>query len=237
MRLSYVIQEHKGAALLTGDFGCGKTLIVRYVIRELLAQSSSYKIALIVNPALSEADLLREIVYQLEGEKDYHSEKLELLHRLNDILYKSAEDNKNVILIIDESQAITNKEVFEDLRMMLNFQLNERFLMTMILVGQPELKNKIASLPQFKQRLAIGYHLKALEAVDIAGYVKHRCSVAGADRKLFTDEAVALIGEKARGVPRRVNTYCELALMQGMFDKKNEVGEETARKATEDIDV
>ncbi len=237
MRFHYVISEHKGAGLLTGEYGSGKTLLVRYVIRELMGQSSKFKVALIVNPVLTATDFLREIIYQLEGNVDYQAKKLQLLHRLNEILYKSVEDQKEVVLIVDEAQAITSKKVFEDLRMMLNFQMNDRFLMTLLLVGQPELKDKIAKLPQFRQRMAITYHLKALREEDVVKYIEHRCTVAGAKNKLFTEGAIDLIAEKSGGIPRRINTYCELALMQGMFDKKNIVDEEIASKATEDVDI
>lgn len=236
MRLYYVIKERKGAGLLTGEYGSGKTVLTRVVAKELLDDNNMYKLALIVNPSLSAEDFLREIIYQLEG-KDYQGTKLNLLRKINDILYKSKQEKKDVIVMVDEAQAISNQDMFEELRLLLNFQLNDRFLLTLILVGQPELREKINKLPQLKQRLAISFHLNVLGNDDTIPYIKHRCKVAGAQRRLFSDEACGLIGANAGGVPRKINTYCELALMQAMIYKKSVVDEEAAQGAIEDINV
>ena len=236
MRLYYIIKERKGAGLLTGEYGCGKTVLSRYVIRELSQAGNNYRIALIVNPSLSAEDFLKEIIFQLEG-REYDGPKIKLLHTINDILYKNAEEGKDVVVMVDESQAINSQEIFEELRLLLNFQLNNRFLLTLILIGQPELREKIARLPQLKQRLAISFHLNTLNLDESEKYIHHRCKVAGANRKLFSKEAIELIVEHSGGVPRRINTYCELALMQGMLDKKELADLQVVEEAVEDINT
>jgi general secretion pathway protein A len=235
MRLYYVIKERKGAGVLTGEYGSGKTVLTRFIVREL-SYDNRYKIALIVNPSLSAEDFLKEIVYQLEG-KDCEGSKLDLLHKINDILYKSKEENKDVVLIVDEAQAINSEEMFEELRLLLNFQLNDRFLLTIILVGQPELREKINRLPQLKQRMAISFHLNVLSPADTALYIEHRCKIAGAQKNLFSKEACEVIAANSGGIPRKINTYCELSLMQAMIDKKTIVDQHITEEAVEDINT
>jgi len=235
MRLYYVIRERKGAGLLTGEYGSGKTVLTRFITKEL-STNNKYKIALIVNPSLSPDDFLREIIFQLEGREEDGS-KLKLLHLLNDILYKNMEEEKEVVVIVDEAQAISSIEMYEELRLLLNFQLNSRFLLTLMLVGQPELREKINKLPQLRQRMAISFHLNVLSPEEVARYIEHRCRVAGAKTNLFTEEAIELIGVNSGGVPRKINTYCELALMQGMLDNKDKADIKVAEEAIEDINT
>jgi general secretion pathway protein A len=235
MRLYYIIKERKGAGLLTGEYGSGKTVLTRFITKEL-SRNNSYKIALIVNPSLLAEDFLKEIIFQLEG-KETEGTKVKLLHAINDVLYKSMEEKKDVVIIIDEAQAINSIDMFEELRLLLNFQLNDRFLLTLILVGQPELREKINRLPQLRQRMSLSFHLNVLSPEETANYIWHRCKTAGAQRPLFTKEAIELIAENSGGVPRKINTYCELALMQGMLDKKEIVDNKIAYEAVEDINT
>jgi general secretion pathway protein A len=236
MRLYYVIKERKGAGLLTGEYGSGKTMLTRFIIKELSQQPNNYRIALLVNPSLSAEDFLKEIIFQLDS-RECEGPKLKLLHTLNDILYKSMEESKEVVVIVDEAQVIDKQEMFEELRLLLNFQLNDRFLLTLVLVGQPELREKINRLPQLKQRIAISFHLNVLTAEETAQYIEHRCIVAGSERPLFTGEAINIIAHNSGGIPRRINTYCELALMQGMLYGKDVVDEKVAQEMVEDINI
>ncbi|NQT95955.1 MAG: AAA family ATPase, partial [Candidatus Omnitrophica bacterium] len=170
MRLYYVIKERKGAGLLTGEYGSGKTVLTRLITKEFSADNK-HRIALIVNPSLSPEDFLKEIIFQIEG-RECDGSKLKILHTINDILYKNMEEGKEVVIIVDEAQVISNIDMFEELRLLLNFQLNNRFLLTLILVGQPELREKINKLPQLRQRMAISFHLNVLSPEETIGYIE-----------------------------------------------------------------
>jgi len=192
MRLLYAVREKKGAAMLTGEYGSGKTLLGRTVAARLLDEEEKYNVALIVNPAIPSAELLSEIVYQLGAAPSKEDTKSELLHLLNEMLYKTIDEKRHTVVIIDEAQAIKDEEVFEELRLLLNFQLNDRFLLTLLLVGQPELKEKVNSIKQLHQRISIMYHLSALDEAEVRAYIEHRLRIAGNRNFMFTDSAAGL---------------------------------------------
>lgn len=219
MRLLYAVEERKGATMLSGDYGSGKTLLSRVVFGKLIQEEDKYKVALVVNPAIPVLELLGEIVYQLGREDSGGDRKIDILRNLNEILYKTAQNNKHTVIIIDEAQAIEDESIFEELRLLLNFQLNERFLLTLLLLGQPELREKIEKLPQLKQRLALRYHLTTLTEAETKGYIEHRCKVAGRTHPIFLDEAYRLIYEHSQGIPRQINNFCDLSLVIGMGQK------------------
>lgn len=219
MRLLYAVREKKGAAMLSGEYGSGKTLLSRVVVGQLMQQEDEYKVALVVNPAITSLQLLGEILYQLGEENSTRDRKIDILRRLNEIFYKTTQNNKHTVIVIDEAQTIEDDSVFEELRLLLNFQLNERFLLTLILLGQPELRDKIDRIPQLKQRLSVKYHLEALDFEQTREYIQHRCRVAGREDKLFSDEAIGLVYTASRGIPREINNLCDMALVIGFGER------------------
>ncbi|MCH7761867.1 AAA family ATPase, partial [candidate division TA06 bacterium] len=148
-RLIYAIRERKGAALISGEYGCGKTLLARSLMREL--DDDRYEVAILSNPKLSATQFLKEVVYQLGGGAG-SDDKVRLMHELHEILYGNFRREKETVLLIDEAQAIPNEEVFEEIRLLLNFQLDDRFLLTLLLLGQPELRQKVEQIPQLSIR-------------------------------------------------------------------------------------
>jgi len=184
-RMTYAIEERKGAAMLTGDYGCGKTLISRRLF-EMLPQEK-YDVALVTNPLLSPTEILREICNQLGIKSSPTWPKTQLLMELNDRLYQNMRSNKDTVIIVDEGQSIKDIRSLEELRLLLNFQLNDRFLLTLIIMGQPELRDMIDKYQQFKQRLAIRYHLNPLSSKDAKEYILHRLEIAGAKNTIFAN--------------------------------------------------
>ena len=211
-RLIYAIRERKGAALISGEYGCGKTLLGRSLMGEL--ENDHYEVAILSNPKLSPTQFLKEVVHQL-GVTTASNDKVKLMHQLNEILYGNFHRERETVVLIDEAQAIPNEEVFEEIRLLLNFQLNERFLLTLVLLGQPELREKVEKIPQLSQRLAIRYHLKGLSPPETKAYVTHRLRIAGAAEDLFDEESFSSIFEFTKGVPRKINNLCDLCLFEG----------------------
>lgn len=231
-RLNLVVTEQKSAMLLTGVFGCGKTVIAQALMDTL--NKSKYEVAFVVNPQLNYTELLREIDYKLGIKDNLPTLKTDLMHILDEKLQHNADNGKNTVVIIDEAHLIEDKSIFEELRLLMNLQYNNRFLLTLILLGQPELKDKVSNIKQLEQRIFIRYHLVGLQKEQVPNYIDHRLKVAGATRKIFQDDAYDLIYEATGGIPRRINQICSLALFVGsgrkepMIDTKliNEISQE-----------
>jgi general secretion pathway protein A len=190
MRLVYATKSQKGAAMLTGEIGCGKTTLSRVFIQEL--PSDKYEVGLIANPCLSPTDLLKEILYQLGVEKAV-GDKAAMLHTLNEKMLENLKEGKRTIVVIDEAQAIESDTTLEELRLLLNFQLNDQFLVTLILIGQPELREKVAAIKQLDSRISIRYHLQQLDLNDTIKYIIFRMKVAGLKKNVITKEAIEKI--------------------------------------------
>lgn len=230
MRLLYAIHEAKGAALLTGEYGCGKTLSIRTVINEI--DPLQFTVVLLTNPRWSATELLREIAYQL-GTDSVPERKTDVLHIINDHLYANLTANKHTVLIIDEAQVIDDPMTYEELRLLLNFQLNDRFMLTLIFSGQPELRDRIRKLPQLVQRIAVKYHLVPLELEETYKYINYRLAVAGSMREIFAKEAVEQIYRYTGGTPRKINNLCDLALAIGAGSKADTIHQNLIRSVIE----
>jgi len=232
-RMIYVVRERKGAAMLTGEYGSGKTLLTRVLIKELSA--SEYQTALMLNPMLSPSQLIKEMIRQLGGTVAASASKAVTFDRLNELLVEINKSNKMAVVVVDEAQAIARAGSFEEFRLMLNFQLNEKYLVTLILIGQPELGKKIAKIPQFEQRIALRYHLKALSVAEAKDYVMHRLKTAKAERAIFTDDSFAEIYSYSQGIPRKINNLCDLALLVGYGDGVTVIDRELIKKVAADM--
>lgn len=232
-RMLYCIREKKGAGMLTGDYGSGKTLLSRILLKEL--SSDRYCDVLIFNPVLSPLEFLREIAYQL-GRDNVPDNKVDIIHALNGILYDNYSKGKDTVILIDEAQAIINDEVFEELRLILNFQLNNAFLLTLILLGQPELSKKISAIPQLTQRVAIRYFLSGLDETETYGYIRHRLSIAGRSEEVFNEAALGFIFRASQGLPRVINNICDMSLLVGFGAKKSIIDEAIVREVIRDLE-
>ncbi|OGL02815.1 MAG: hypothetical protein A3E31_11755 [Candidatus Rokubacteria bacterium RIFCSPHIGHO2_12_FULL_73_22] len=232
VRLVYTVRHRKGCGMLTGEYGCGKTTLSRALIQRLEAER--YEIGLLTNPSWNAIDFLREVLYQL-GQETEEKNKPELLHLLNEVFFRNYQAGRDSVIIVDEAQLIDDDAVFEELRLLLNFQTDDRFLVTLLLIGSPELAVKVRRLKHLDQRITLRYHLNTLDYTHTANYIAHRLKMAGQTKPLFTEEAVKLIFDFTRGTPREINNLCDVALLVGYSKRVREIGEKIIAEVIKDM--
>jgi general secretion pathway protein A len=224
--LSYGIEAGKGLLLLTGDIGCGKTLLSRRLIVGL--SPDRYDVALVANPALSPSELLGEVLSQF-GLGLVRS-KAGRLQRLNERLELNAQRGIRSVLLVDEAQAIESVKGFEELRLLTNFQLNDRFLLTVVLIGQPELRHRVAGIPQLNQRIAIRAHLGPFTAEETTSYISVRMRAATDRTDVFTKEAALAIYEQSKGIGRLINALCDQCLFAGAIEHVLQIDDQLVQR-------
>ncbi|MDQ6963936.1 MAG: AAA family ATPase [Mariprofundales bacterium] len=207
------IVRRRGLVVLTGEVGCGKTTICQRVLLKLSAER--FNIAWITNPRLQPEQMMFEIGTQLGFACD-SADRHSLLEQLRGHMVKNVEEDRDTVICIDEAQAIPSLETLEELRMLLNFQLANRFLVTLLFVGQPELKSMLADLPQLQQRAAINLHLDHYSREEGIRYLLSRLRAAGCSRPILTRQAAEAIYSYTLGVPRRMNHLMDRCLTLGM---------------------
>ena len=215
--LIYAINERKGFVVITGDIGSGKTTVCRALLNKL---DKKTEVALITNTHMSGKDLLMTVLDDLQVHYVPGS-KARLHAQLNDYLIEQLRKNNNVVLIIDEAQNLS-PSVLEEVRMLSNLETENEKLIQIIFMGQTELKDKLAlpRLEQLRQRIAVYFHLTPLNKEDTKEYIIHRLKVASNSGKhFFTEEALDLVYDFSRGVPRLINQICDSALLSGYIDE------------------
>ncbi len=214
--LLFAIEEgNECIAVVVGEVGLGKTMVLRIVLDEL--DPEKYRIAFVTNPDLTFPQLLREIIGQLKGEPCTIRSKEFLLEEFNRILFETADGNKKVLLFIDEGNVLKGPNL-ESLRLLTNLQEDTRNLFTMVLAGQPKLAQRLEDPQRVNlfQRVGIYSRLEPLGSVDLVrDYIEHRLERAGSTRRIFTDAVVQAIHHHCEGIPRLINRLCKLCLKAG----------------------
>jgi len=231
-RLLYVIEHRKGVAMLTGEVGCGKTTVIRALEDHL--SRDKYQFQTISNPALQPTDLLKAILSKL-GESSENGSKTDLLDRLSQRLFENAAKGVNTVLAIDEAHVIGNQATLDELRMLLNIQADDEFLITLILLGQPPLLKNISELQPLKERISIKFNLEPLDIQNTLNYVVHRLKWAGASRGIFSREAIEALYDFAGGLPLRINNLCDRCLLLGLMREARIIDSRIVRDAIEDM--
>jgi type II secretory pathway predicted ATPase ExeA len=208
-RLEFAVEE-KDLALLTGDVGSGKTTLSRALIDRI---GESRPVVLLINPRLSPAQLLRSIAAGL-GLSPVRLRN-ELLDQIHAKLFELYEAKREPVVIIDEAQLIPSKATFDEIRLLTNFQLDDQNLLTLILIGQPELQDRLKreAYKALRQRIGLRYSLGPLSLEETIAYIQHRIRVAGGRRNPFDADAMAEIHAASGGIPRLINTLATTALL------------------------
>jgi len=212
--LYYGVRRHKGFVVVTGEVGTGKTLLLRCLLR-LLKESKEVAYAYLFNSRLTPTEFLQYILADF-GLATAGKNKSELLMELGQFLIARGARKETTVLIIDEAHHLS-AEILEEVRLLSNLETTDDKLLQIVLVGQPELDQKLDSvgLRQLKQRIALRSHLGALDAEETRGYIEQRLQIAGAESAtlLFPEETIAQVFRHSRGFPRLINTLCENSLI------------------------
>jgi len=219
--LLYGIRERKGFVQLTGEVGAGKTTLCRALLEQL---DSSFSTALILNPILSPDELMKAIATEF-GLNVKGRDRLETVSTIGEFLLKQIELGKETVLIIDEAQDLT-EELLEQVRLLSNIETDDRKLLQIVLMGQPELRNRLNSprLKQLRQRITVRFHLAALSRGEVSQYIRHRLHVSGAKGvPFFTPPAVWRVFNYSKGIPRLVNAVCDKALLASFVGRSERI--------------
>ncbi|MGZ4779628.1 MAG: ExeA family protein [Thermoanaerobaculia bacterium] len=218
-RLEYAVEE-KELALLVGDIGSGKTTLSRALIDRL---GDTRPVILLINPRLTPTQLLRSIAAGLGIQPPKY--RNDLLDRIHSRLFELYEEKREPVLIIDEAQLIPTKSTFDEVRLLTNFQLDDQNLLSVLLIGQPELQTRLdrEAYKALRQRIGLRYFLGPLSLDDTIRYIDHRIRVAGGSRNPFSRRAMEEIHALSGGVPRVINTLATTALLDAFGEDEAEV--------------
>ncbi|MEW6068843.1 MAG: tRNA (adenosine(37)-N6)-threonylcarbamoyltransferase complex ATPase subunit type 1 TsaE [Nitrospirota bacterium] len=231
-RLQYAVEE-KELILLTGEIGSGKTTLTRALIDSL---DEKHRIILVINPMLTPLQFLRTIAKRFDLDIPYNF-KDNLLEAIYEKVYKDYESGICPVIIIDEAQLIPSKGTFEEIRLLTNFQLDDTNLLSLILVGQTDLRRRLnhkTYLP-LRQRIGLYYHLGPLTEDEIEDYINHRLRVSGLGHPLFTDEAIKKIYQYSGGIPRMINNIATSALLEGFGKSLKSIDEYIINNAAREL--
>jgi general secretion pathway protein A len=217
--LLYGIRERKGFVQLTGEVGAGKTTLCRALLEQL---DSHFSTALILNPVLNADEMMKAIATEF-GLNVRGLDRLEMVSAIGEFLLKQIEHGKETVLIIDEAQNLT-EDLLEQVRLLSNIETDDRKLLQIVLLGQPELRERLNShrLRQLRQRITVRFHLAPLTRVEVAQYIQHRLQVSGASGiPVFTMPAVWRVFNYSGGIPRLINAVCDKALLASFVGRSD----------------
>lgn len=232
--LYFGITQRKGFIQLTGEVGAGKTTLCRKLLEEL---GPEYETALVLNPSLTSLQLLRAVLQEL-GISYRGNDRGRAMGELNEFLLAQVAEGKDVVLILDEAQDLS-PENLEQVRLLSNLETDQRKLLQIVLLGQPELRQTLDrhDLRQLRQRITVRYHLDPLSRRETDYYIRHRLVIAGGDgRPTFTRWAVRSVHRYSRGVPRLINAVCDQALLAGWVDGADRLRWRHVRRAVKELE-
>ena len=229
--LRYSVMSRQGFTVVSGEVGGGKTTLINRLLDEM---KSGVTVGLINFTTRSFGDM-GEWILMAYGLPYKNKSKVELYDDFVQFMIREYAAGRPVVLIVDEAQNLGIRGL-EEIRMLSNVNAQKDYLLHVILVGQPELRSLLQSphLRQLMQRVSVAFHLKALTDDEVRQYIVHRVTLVGGKADLFAPEAVRLIAAASDGIPRLVNTFCDLALVYAFSEERKTVGAAEVRAVLED---
>ncbi len=227
-RLQYLVREKKACGVLSGVYGCGKTLVLHALKKT--TEPEGYKFSVVTNPRLDDLGMLRLILRGFT-QHEVPANKADVLMGLQQYIENVAQDGKHSVIVVDEAHAIIHDDVFEELRLLMNLQTETRSLATLLLIGQPELRPRVEANKQLNQRVNLRFHLDAFTPEDTSSYVGHRLRIAGAQGELFAPEALRHLHKHSGGIPRWINQYAHMSLLTGFSKGASRIGPDIVEEA------
>ena len=232
--LLFGIRERKGFVQLTGEVGAGKTTLCRALLAEL---GSNFSTALILNPVLDPDGLMKAIAMEF-GLDVKGMDRLETVASINEFLLRQMSEGRESVLIIDEAQDLTD-DLLEQVRLLSNLEADDRKLLQIVIMGQPELRDRLNApgLKQLRQRITVRYHLHALRRDEIATYLRHRLHVSGGNgTPRFSGPAIWRMHRYSKGVPRLINALADKCLLAGFVQQTENIGFGTVGRAIRELE-
>ena len=231
-RLLYDVTEIRGGlSLVTGDIGCGKTMLAHALVDRLRA--TEHAVSVLPSPRLTPVQLLRAVA-EATGQATLPAAKHRAVAALGSHLAALHQAGRRPVLLVDEAQLVP-RTLLEEIRLLTNYEDRDDKHLQVVLRGQPELRAHVARQPQIDQRVSLRYHLAPLESDEVGAYVTHRLGVAGAGRRrIFDDAAMCALAERSGGIPRLVNNLATQALFVGAMRKLTVVDAELVSDVADD---
>lgn len=232
--LLYGIRERKGFVQLTGEVGAGKTTLCRAMLEQL---DGHFSTALILNPVLNAGELMKAIAIEF-GLEVKGFDRMETIAAINEFLLAQVERGMESVLIIDEAQDLTD-ELLEQVRLLSNFETDNQKLLQIVLMGQPEFRDRLNNprLRQLRQRITVRYHLAPLTFLEMGQYIQHRLERCGAKGvPSFTQPALWKIYGYSHGIPRLINAVCDKSLLAGFVQQTERINYRLVARAIRELE-
>ncbi|MCA9204712.1 MAG: AAA family ATPase [Planctomycetales bacterium] len=234
LKLRYAIESRRGAALLSGASGLGKTLLVNALLRQL--PESYSPVVRLVFPQMPPDQLLAYLADELTGERNPQTPTVQQsVQRIEHFLAHNVQARRHAVIVIDEAHLLEDLHSLETVRLLLNFELSTQAPLTLLLVGQPSLLPTLDRTPELDERLAVKCLIRRFTLDETVSYVNHRLLAAGAKRPIFEDEAIEALHGATHGVARQINRLGDLALLIGFAEERPILGAEQIHSVAEEL--
>lgn len=222
LKLRYAVDNRRGAALLAGAAGLGKTLLIQTLARQL--EETCSPIVHVVFPQMPADQLVAYLADELAGPQDGNTSLQHSIRRLQRALMSNSEAGRHAIVIIDEAHLLDDSASLETMRLLLNFEHRSKPALTLLLVGHPSLLPTLDRTPELDERIGVKCLLRRFSLDETVSYATHRLNAAGATRPIFESGALEAVHHLSHGVPRRINRLCDLALLIGFAEERGTLG-------------